>query len=91
MVFGDIVGTAVMHLVFPFKLLEYGLLFSENMRKCIWRNRLDLEDEDCLYVLYNLTHTVGQEFSQDRDSALFCPFSQHSNEIILSVQCLCND
>lgn len=52
MVFGDTVGIAVMHLVFPFKLMEYRLLFSENMLKCIWRNRLDMEDKDCLYVLY---------------------------------------
>ena len=54
-------GYCNVSLVFPFKLVEYRLQFSENMLKYICRNRSDAEKEACLYVPYKSNPQSGPD------------------------------
>lgn len=82
-IFGDMGWGWCNGSVFPFKIMEYRLLFSENILSNIFSeiNWMQKIRSACMCFTSQF-HKVGQAFSQDWGSALFCLFSSGSYEII---------
>lgn len=75
-VFGEI-GSGCYNALFVFslKIMEYGLLLSENMLSSMFSETDQMQKMRSTCVcLTSQFHKLGQAFSEDRGSVPFCPF-----------------